>query len=342
MLERSRGALVGLGVGDALGATLAQRKLPAPPFPTLINAPHTDMKGAGPFKLKPGQGTDVSQTAASIAWCMRQLRRYDAADVAQKYVAWLPHAFDVSAPMKAVLEALRRRAPRETAARDVWLKEARRFASNGSLVRTAPIGVFYSAPAQELERTRASLEDSSITHFDPRCQLACVAFNGALAAAIQSEEAPKPEDVVSGALSALAVASPLLGRDQDEFMREITEAVAGVKADLEMAQKPDPMLYGPELHMHRQDTFVRVTFRLAFWELFHAPTFEAGLLDAVNRGGDADGNGAVTGALLGAFHGARAIPDRWQKPMLGALGEGRGGPLWDVYHPRHLLLVLDR
>jgi ADP-ribosyl-[dinitrogen reductase] hydrolase len=134
----------------------------------------------------------------------------------------------------------------------------------------------------------------------------------------------------------------VLAQASYEFVREIQDAAELIKADLDAAQKDDPLLYGPELHLHAQDTFVRVTLRVAFWELFHAPSFEAGLLDVVNRGGDTCGNGAVTGALLGAFHGARSIPERWHKPMLAALGEGRGGPLWERYHPRHLLLVLDK
>ncbi|MGQ0507336.1 MAG: ADP-ribosylglycohydrolase family protein [Myxococcaceae bacterium] len=337
--DRAKGALLGLGVGDAFGATLELRRLATPPFPTLLTGPHTEMTGGGPFKVKPGQGTDDSQTAACIAWSLRQLRTYNADDVAKKYTEWLPNAFDVGVQAKAILEAIKQGTSRETAARTHWMKTGRKNAGNGSLVRTAPVGVFFAD--DDNARARATLEDSAITHFDPRCQLACVALNGAIASAIRQPTATKPETMVDGARSSLAIASPVLSRSAAEFMREIKDAVELVKADLEAAQKPDPWLYGPELHMHTMDSFVRVTFRIAFWELFHAPSFEAGLIDVVNRGGDSDANGAVTGALLGARFGAKAIPERWQKAMLGALGEGRGGPLWDVYHPRHLLQILD-
>ena len=73
----------------------------------------------------------------------------------------------------------------------------------------------------------------------------------------------------------------------------------------------DPQLYGPEVHLQDQEGFVRVAFRLAFWELLHAPSFAAGVIDAANRGGDADTNAAIAGALLGAHHGRVAIPDAW-------------------------------
>jgi ADP-ribosylglycohydrolase len=85
------------------------------------------------------------------------------------------------------------------------------------------------------------------------------------------------------------------------------------------------------------DPDARVALRLAFWELLHAPSFEAGLIDVVNRGSDADTNGAIASALLGAFHGERAIPRRWRVPVLEALEDDPPGPLRDLYHPRRLL-----
>ena len=42
-----------------------------------------------------------------------------------------------------------------------------------------------------------------------------------------------------------------------------------------------------------------------------AETLEEGVLMAVNITGDSDSTGAMTGNLLGALHGASAIPQRW-------------------------------
>lgn len=47
------------------------------------------------------------------------------------------------------------------------------------------------------------------------------------------------------------------------------------------------------------------------WCVYHAPSFEEGLLAVVNEGGDADTNGAVAGSLLGAKYGYDAIPPRY-------------------------------
>jgi hypothetical protein len=110
-----------------------------------------------------------------------------------------------------------------------------------------------------------------------------------------------------------------------------------------MAQERDPMLYGPELHLWNHAGQVRTALRLALWEFFHAPTFEAGLLDVVNRGGDADVNAAITGALLGALYGVGAIPERWSTPVLELPGGlWASGPLWENYHPSLLMPLAER
>ena len=58
----------------------------------------------------------------------------------------------------------------------------------------------------------------------------------------------------------------------------------------------------------------------------HPLGFEDALVALVNAGGDADTNGALAGAVLGARYGASAIPPRWtghvpQKDRLSNLGE---------------------
>jgi ADP-ribosylglycohydrolase len=69
----------------------------------------------------------------------------------------------------------------------VWLASTGGAAGNGSLMRTAPLAVFFHD--DRARRRDASRRDSAITRFDPRCQLACAAFNRAIAAAIGREPA---------------------------------------------------------------------------------------------------------------------------------------------------------
>lgn len=360
---RGRGALLGLAIGDALGAPLRGRNLIAPLFPKLAEGLRR-MPTAGIIKprlprpldalldeypegipedaeleppvveLRKGQVTDETQMACCLAWSLREVKAYNAPDVLRRYRAWKAHAFDMSETVRDVLEEMESGLPVLTAGRRVWMRSYRRSCTNGSLARTAPIGVFFAR--DEAARVQASFEDSALTHFDPRCQLACAAFNATLAKAITGGSELKPEDLITAAHTGLSVGAAALARLAADYVEEVSAAKALLLADLAAAQQPNPMLYGPDLHLHRQHGHVRIAFRLAFWELLHAPSFEAGLVDVVNRGADADAHGAITGALLGAFYGEEAIPEEWKRVVLESLSNVRG-PLWTLYHPRHLL-----
>jgi ADP-ribosylglycohydrolase len=46
-----------------------------------------------------------------------------------------------------------------------------------------------------------------------------------------------------------------------------------------------------------------------------AGDLEAGVVLAVNHGGDSDSTGAITGNLLGLVHGVETIPAEWLDPL---------------------------
>jgi ADP-ribosyl-[dinitrogen reductase] hydrolase len=337
--DRARGALIGLAVGDALGTTL-EFSAPAapPPFSRLIDGPHREIIGGGPFSVAPGQVTDDTQMAVCLAASLLSCDGYDSGDAAARYVEWSRVAFDAGNQTKSALDAIARGVTPFEAGRSVWLATpGRPPAGNGSLMRTAPIGVRFALDTRA--RMAASLRDSSITHHDPRCQLACVALNGAIAAAV-TQRPTEPLNLFEHAIGELIRAGPMLARTRTVSAHERRAAVDAVLEDLNLALEPDPRLDGGEVDIHRTRGFVRVALRLAFWELYQAESFEAGLIDVVNRGGDADTNGAITGALLGAYWGEQAIPRRWREAVLGALA-GQPGPWGDTYHPRRLLALAD-
>ena len=59
-LDRFRGCLLGLAIGDAVGTTLEFK-------PPGSFTPVTDMIGGGPFGLQPGQWTDDTSMALCLA-----------------------------------------------------------------------------------------------------------------------------------------------------------------------------------------------------------------------------------------------------------------------------------
>lgn len=333
--DRARGALLGLAVGDALGTTLEFSGSDAPPFPELAEGPHTDVVGGGPFHVVPGQVTDDTQMACCLAASLRIRGRLDVADVSARYVAWTAHAFDVGVQTRKALQAIRTGGPPERAARKVWLEGAKQPAGNGSLMRTAPIGVAFAQDGEA--RRSAALAESAITHYDPRCRLACAAFDAAIAAAVNGAESPAA--LHAAARAELPGAAAVLRAEDPSLAADVEGAARALDEDLACAETDDPGLYSSGIHIHDLQGFVRVAFRLAFWELLHAPDYRTGLIDVVNRGGDSDTNGSIAGALLGSFHGERAIPREWRDRVLAAV-PAPDGPLRDLYHPRTLLALV--
>lgn len=334
---RGRGTLHGMAVGDALGTTLEFTQPAYAPFTPPLTGPHTAIVGRGPFRLAAGQVTDDTQMATALTVSLMESGGFRPDHVASSYVAWSRHAFDIGNQTRDALQRVGSGVASGDAGRETWLAGGRKAAGNGSLMRTAPIALFYQDdPARCLE---VAMAESALTHFDPRCQLACAAFDAAIAAAVTRDNPHDPHALIAVAQSALDDAHKAFVARHPEFTTEGDEAHTALSGDLSRALMPDPDLYGSDLHLIRMSGYVRVAFRLAFWQLVHATSFEAALIDTVNRGGDADTNGAIVGALLGAFHGDAAIPAAWKNQVIEAL-PGDNGPWGTTYHPRRLFALL--
>lgn len=334
--DHARGALLGLAVGDALGTTYEFDALEQPAYPTLATGPAVEIVGGGPFELAPGQITDDTQLAVCLARSLHACRILDPDDLARRYVAWGRDAFDIGSQTRGALDQLEAGDRPAKAGLAVWHLRDRRPAGNGSLMRTAPIGVAFAARPEAL--VDAAIADSLITHADPRCLLACAAFDAAIAAAIR--EPIDGAGMVAIARAALAQAAARVAWCEPTDAEHLAAAAQDLAGDLDAALAPDPRLYSPALHLHRTMGFVRVAFRLAFWHAVHTPSWRAALVDTASRGGDSDTNGAIVGALLGARDGASAIPAPWRECVLAATQ--KGPPAWaEEHHPRHLLALVE-
>lgn len=336
------GALLGMAVGDALGTTYEFARIDQPPYPTLATGPATDIVGRGPFELQPGQITDDTQMAICLARSLAAKGGIDMVDIATRYVAWFQHAFDVGNQTASALRRIENGESVGTAGRATWHASGRRAAGNGSLMRCAPIGVFFAQALREERFDRlveASVMDSIITHADPRCVLACAALNAAIARGITlaKPDALAQLDTARAAVPIAASRLRELWDDDADDLAMIDAAVADLERDLGVARAATPDVERVDLDLRRTAGFVRVAFRLAFWHLVHTPSWRDAVVDVASRGGDADTNGAIVGALLGARDGVSAIPRAWIDRVLAATQPGPAE--WaEAHHPRHLLV----
>ena len=80
-IERYRGSLLGLAVGDALGTTL---EFCGPG----TFAPINDMVGGGPFRLQPGEWTDDTSMALCLAESLIEKQGFDPVHQLETYLRW--------------------------------------------------------------------------------------------------------------------------------------------------------------------------------------------------------------------------------------------------------------
>lgn len=288
-IDRYRGALVGLAVGDALGTTL---EFQAPGS----FEPIRDMVGGGPFGLRPGQWTDDTSMALCLADSLLACDGFGAADQMRRYRRWWKEGyrsskgfcFDIGSTVRAALARFEESGEPYSGSTDP------RSAGNGSLMRLAPIPLFFAAaPEEAIEWAGAS---SRITHGTATAVDACRYYAGLIVGALQGAS---KDELLS------PFYRPNRRWDAGELAPEIAEVAAG-----SFRHRNPPAIRGTG--------YVVQSMEAALWAFAHAESFREGALAAVNLGDDADTTGAIFGQLGGAFWGMTAVPDEWlEKLWLG-------------------------
>lgn len=176
-----------------------------------------------------------------------------------------------------------------------------RSAGNGPAMRAALLGVLLG---DEPVRLAAFLHASAeVTHRDERAAAGALAVACA-AGCSRALGACKPED----ALTALVAR---LDRVRGDAPDALTPVVAAMRAALE--RRLDVDAYAISLGCERGVTgFVMHTVPVAIYAwLLHSGDFRRAVTEVVRCGGDTDSVAAITGAIVGAGVGARAIPPSW-------------------------------
>lgn len=276
--ERVIGSVVGLALGDALGAPSRGRRAHQVPHPL----PAFELSWMG---LPPDMTTSATAMARNLVGSLIDRGRFDADDLARRHVRWLAtDPPNVDNHTRAVLVGIRGGDP-DAARAYVEDRGPEVSAGNGSVKYCSPLGAAYAAHPDALAIHAPAL--SAITHWDERCRTACFAVTLAVAALIRGEP---PDRAVVGAAEAVA------GREGAEEL-EYLVGEAGCARPID----------GPDMG------FALFTAGIALQVAGEGLGFEEGLRRVVGLGGDTDANGAVAGALLGALHGVESLTaDRLQ------------------------------
>lgn len=275
-LDRYRGCLLGLAIGDAIGTTVEFK-------PRGSFSPVTDMLGGGPFHLLPGQWTDDTSMALCLAASLIETSGFDAEDQLRRYLRWYDdgymsstgRCFDIGTTILAALEKFR------ASGKPFAGSSHPSTAGNGSLMRLAPVALAY-APDRKTAVTYAA-RSSRTTHAEIRCVEACMLFADMLVLALMGNEKER-----------ILFANHKLKLKSREILSIATGTYRG---------KPETQIRG--------NGFVVDSLEAALWSFWTTDSFEQAILRAVNLGEDADTTAAICGQIAGAFYGMRAIPDGW-------------------------------
>ncbi|GBD92920.1 ADP-ribosyl-[dinitrogen reductase] glycohydrolase [bacterium BMS3Abin05] len=283
--SKFKAALLGLALGDALGAPLEFMSKPeiALRFGTV-----REMTGGGWLNLEPGEGTDDTQMTVCLAESLVQKAAFDAEDVLQKFLVWYDtHPKDIGNTTQVALSLLKNNAHRRGASKKAHEILKEKSAGNGSLMRVAPIGLMYHQ--HEAQLIEASFASSKITHWDALAAESCAAFN-------------------------LILADFLHGYGQEEA---ILNAADKIRPRNDLVARSIESVIDKECEALQPTGFVLDTLETSLWHFYHSDSFEEAVVHAVNMGGDADTIGAVTGALSGAYFGPESLPGRWLDVLKG-------------------------
>ncbi len=287
MIDRYRGCMVGLAVGDALGTTL-EFKQPG------TFEPITDMVGGGPFCLEPGQWTDDTSMALCLAESLTECEGFDPLDQLERYVRWRDRGylssngecFDIGNTVSAALSRFVETHEPFPGSTDP------ESAGNGSIMRLPPVPM--ACAGDPREAVRMSGKSSRTTHGTRECIDACRYLGG----------------LIVGALH---------GVPKEKLLADHYEPAPGIWRAEPLAEKIDEVASGsfkqkepPEI---RGTGYVVDCLEAALWAFWNSESFKEGALLAVNLGDDADTTGAVYGQLAGAHYGLSSMPKLWLKRL---------------------------
>lgn len=278
--DRALGAIVGLAVGDALGAPVEFCRRDT-------FEPVTGMRAGGYFKLPAGAWTDDTAMALCLAESLIEHPELDPKDLLDRFCLWAEKGTNTSTGVCVgigqntlrVLGNYHRKG-------ELFAPETRQKSDgNGAAMRLAPVAVRHWRNPAEAKRI-AGIQ-SRVTHYSDLSAGGCEALAVMLSSLIGGlawEQASKPTPAVHwpDAIKAIAV--------EDWRVRK-RESISSTG-------------------------FVVHTLEAALWAVDTTNSFSAAVLKAVNLGDDADSVGAVAGQLAGARYGLSAIPQIWLDALI--------------------------
>jgi ADP-ribosylglycohydrolase len=339
-MNRARGAMLGMAVGDALGAPLEglgpqQIKTQYGLVDDYVDGSRAWRKKSDRWRL-PGLYTDDTQQALSVAETLIECGQMLPSHLAEIWRKMYRTQVDcncgrfpngvhrnIGKNFRVTLEGLTAGLPLNEVAQE--------SAGLGAAVRVVPLAIAYQQDSDQLYR--AVVECSLLSHCDVRSVAAALAVAFATARLLNGEE-KSPSMVLRVAGDTARCERRLAAEYGDriaglnQYGNSISQCLGKVERTFEMQQEDafasileEARNHGPKFPCKRPTMgFAPAALATCFYMLVQADSYQEGLIDLVNQGGDADSAAAILGAMSGAYYGYQDIPKFWLTPLYNADG----------------------
>lgn len=283
--DKIYGTIFGQAIGDALGlgTEFMSKTEVREKYPDGLKEYSQIIRDYHRAKFQPGSWSDDTDMMLCIANAIIEDKGINLHTIARNFKQWgyAPETRGVGQTTLKVLSIAEYVEKPHQVAELIWRMTRTKNAANGSVMRTAIIGLKKENVAQTAE------DVCKLTHFDPRCVGSCVIVSEIINHLIWHDEQLSYSQIIT------------IGNKYDKSIAEYIDKA--YYNGIESLELDEPSSIGYTLK----------ALGSALWCLFHANDFEEGLLRVVNEGGDADTNAAVACAMLGAKFGYTSIPQKY-------------------------------
>lgn len=327
VFEKIEGMLLGLAIGDALGAT-SEGKRPAKRY-EIYGEIRDYLPGRRSKFRERGVATDDTQLAFRTLEQITTDGGLVPDELARRFCE--SGIIGIGGMTKAFIRNYKdRHMP--------WYEAGIDGLGNGSLMRIAPVVVPYLRNPHPSLYADAAL-DAMITHNSYASTASCVAFVKMLWLLLTMSSVPERNWWVGTFCSTareLEGGTKYLPRNPHyegyegplwKFAGEVCEEAF----NNEMSTSEACLLWGSGSHLF--ETVPSVLYILAK----HGHNAEEAIIRAVNDTVDNDSIAAIVGAAVGALHGLGGIPERWVKNLTGRIRKGGTGQVFRlIFHTKQL------
>lgn len=282
-MKRYSGAFLGVAVGDALGAPV--EFMTREEILRRYRGGIIEMHGGGTWGMPPGSITDDTAMAMCVARGVCDNQSDPVRSIGREFIRWYrSRPIDIGSTCRMAIE---KAMLCSIAPSNAQWKEAAESArmilgkacGNGALMRTVYIGLYYCDAAEIATHAE---EIARMTHDDDVCAADCAAYS-------------------------LMINNLINGRGIDGIREALRYKDCLTRYDMIELAKPD--------FMCEPNGYAVNSMKVALNAVLSTDSFKKAIIKAVNRGGDTDTNGAITGGLAGAMYGEYGIPISWMKTL---------------------------